>query len=478
MSLSNRKLNFIVLFLIFLLMWYFNFCTPLIIDDYIYSFIWTGNSIITPLQEDAVRVKSFYDVLYSQWNHYFTWGGRTIAHIFAQTFLWWGKQYFNIFNAGIFVIMLLEIKWIIDKGNITFDFKPKDILVVFCIVWIFSFYLGDIYTWLTLSCNYLWTMVLMLAFLLLYERIYFFPKEQECVCGETKVIKGLLMFVFSVIVGWTNENVPCFVIAFLSYFIITDNICEKNKKQIMFVSIFGMLLGYSLLVFAPGNYVRYLTLLQVGEIVEGIERLKQNVLTFTIMFYIRIFIYFYVVKNLVSFRSISFCENDRILLKLARFYFLMSFLSMLVMIFSPEFRYRSTFPSLIFIIISAGIVHSIKCSNNFPHDIPPVLKKILSLTAVAYTLCTLITSVYFYNLHHIQSKIMLSQIEGAKMNPDASVLIVKDSPYPLDDFIFTNLLTGGHLPRINTLTPDEKQWINVDVALYYGVKAIRLAKED
>ena len=64
------------------------------------------------------------------------------------------------------------------------------------------------------------------------------------------------------------------------------------------------------------------------------------------------------------------------------------------------------------------------------------------------------------------------------MSPDASVLIVKDSPYPLDDFIFTNLLTGGHLPRINTLTPDEKQCINVDVALYYGIKAIRLAEED
>lgn len=64
------------------------------------------------------------------------------------------------------------------------------------------------------------------------------------------------------------------------------------------------------------------------------------------------------------------------------------------------------------------------------------------------------------------------------MNPDASVLIVKDSPYPLDDFIFTNLLTGGHLPRINTLTSDENQWINVDVALYYGIKAIRLEEED
>ena len=73
---------------------------------------------------------------------------------------------------------------------------------------------------------------------------------------------------------------------------------------------------------------------------------------------------------------------------------------------------------------------------------------------------------------------MLSQINYAKKNPVEEVLVVNDSPYPPDDFLTNNLLTGGHLPIVYTLTPDEKQWINVDVALYYGVKAIRLAKED
>lgn len=477
MSLSNRKLNFIVLFCIFLLMWYFNFCTPLIIDDYIYSFVWTGNSIITPLPEDAVRVNGFYDVLYSQWKHYFTWGGRTIAHIFAQTFLWWGKQYFNIFNAGIFVIMLLEIKWIIDKGNITFDFKTKDILGIFCIVWIFSFYLGDIYTWLILSCNYLWTTVLMLLFFLFYERCYLFSEDKAYIFKNTNILNYLLIFLFGIVAGWTNENVPCFVILILGYCFWKGSF-ENNKKQFMISGVLGMILGYSLLIFAPGNYVRYLTLLQVGEILEGAERFKQNVLTFAIVFYIRIFIFFYIIKNLISFRSLTICEKHRKEIKVSYFFLLISLLSIIVMIASPEFRYRSTFPGLIFMIISAGIIHSVKRSNNLPHEVPQIIQRLLSVIAVAYTMCTLISSIYFYNLHYRQTEIMLSQINYAKKNPVEEVLVVNDSPYPPDDFLTNNLLTGGHLPIVYTLTPDEKQWINVDVALYYGVKAIRLAKED
>ena len=128
--------------------------------------------------------------------------------------------------------------------------------------------------------------------------------------------------------------------------------------------------------------------------------------------------------------------------------------------------------------ISAGIIHSVKRSNNLPHEVPQIIQRLLSVIAVAYTMCTLISSIYFYNLHYRQTEIMLSQINYAKKNPVEEVLVVNDSPYPPDDFLTNNLLTGGHLPIVYTLTPDEKQWINVDVALYYGVKAIRLAKED
>ena len=51
-----------------------NILTPLISDDFAYLFIYGEN----------VRVTSVGDIIQSQINHYYQWGGRSIAHFIAQ----------------------------------------------------------------------------------------------------------------------------------------------------------------------------------------------------------------------------------------------------------------------------------------------------------------------------------------------------------------------------------------------------------
>lgn len=63
----------LILFSIYLLFWYLNYCTPLIFDDYIYSFIFSDYSMGVPLPDTAAKIDSFKDILVSQWNHYFSW---------------------------------------------------------------------------------------------------------------------------------------------------------------------------------------------------------------------------------------------------------------------------------------------------------------------------------------------------------------------------------------------------------------------
>ena len=53
-----------------------NFLTPLLADDYSYG-----------LNLDGKRISSVIDIFNYQIWHYFNWGGRSIAHTFAQTFL-------------------------------------------------------------------------------------------------------------------------------------------------------------------------------------------------------------------------------------------------------------------------------------------------------------------------------------------------------------------------------------------------------
>ena len=168
----NKK-KIIILILLYVLLWYFNYCTPLIFDDYVYSFSFSERSMLVPLPETANRVESVTDIFVSQWNHYFSWGGRTVAHTLVQLFLWQGKLLFNIANAACFIFLLLEISWIINRGKMNFRFSEQDVLYVFGLLWFFSIGLGDVFVWLTLACNYLWTTVILLGFLLIYMNAFF-----------------------------------------------------------------------------------------------------------------------------------------------------------------------------------------------------------------------------------------------------------------------------------------------------------------
>ena len=86
----------LTLLIIFVFLYVLNYLTPLGFgDDYLYSFIWQGNAMNDPLSANAARVSSFSDLLASQWSHYLTWGGRSVAHTLAQLFLWKGKGIFN-----------------------------------------------------------------------------------------------------------------------------------------------------------------------------------------------------------------------------------------------------------------------------------------------------------------------------------------------------------------------------------------------
>lgn len=96
---ARRALFIAVLLVTGVILYGLNLHTPLMMDDYDYSFSWkTGQ----PLAGVA-------DVLASQAEHYRIWGGRSVVHTLAQLFLFWGKPVFNVANTGMFLLLLLEI---------------------------------------------------------------------------------------------------------------------------------------------------------------------------------------------------------------------------------------------------------------------------------------------------------------------------------------------------------------------------------
>ena len=147
-------------------------------DDYVYSFIWQGHSEFEPLTETAARVSSLHDLFVSQLSHYLTWSGRTVSHTIAQFFLWMGKDVFNYFNALISVLLIAEIYWCANKGTVTIDFKPRRLCWILFALWAFTPGFSPVFFWLCGSCNYLWTAVLLLAFLLPFIHKYYLYEEK------------------------------------------------------------------------------------------------------------------------------------------------------------------------------------------------------------------------------------------------------------------------------------------------------------
>ncbi len=214
-------------------------------DDMRYSFVLMedgqpGNELIT----------GFEDIIESQYNHYMTWSGRFVAHTLLQFFLWIGKGWFNFLNS---IIVLLVPYFVIKiaSSKLNYALKRFDYFFVYLFVLLFfiNFHpmLGECIFWMTGAFNYSWTLIIQLSFISLYIHYFSIPDKNY---------NKVFVFFFGIITGATNENavVGCIVITFL---IILIKLLQKEKiKNWALFGAVGLLIGFALLICAPGNFVR------------------------------------------------------------------------------------------------------------------------------------------------------------------------------------------------------------------------------
>ncbi|MBR1805341.1 MAG: hypothetical protein IJ774_03015, partial [Selenomonadaceae bacterium] len=231
-----------------------NLLVPIIADDYSYAFIWDGDgrgNLIDGLDPNRLqRVESFADILYSQWQHYFTWGGRTIAHIFVQFFVWQDKLLFDVVNTlvfGAFVLLLIKVGTGLNLRDM------NKIYLLFTLAGIYFCTPSPLIdmVWLTGACNYLWMSTAILLFLLPYAQAYRSGKGQAT--GDK--FKCVVMAILGLIAGWSIEPgaaVACLVtLMFVVHFRR-----EKNLQPWMKVGFVFLVIGTAILLLAPGNVHR------------------------------------------------------------------------------------------------------------------------------------------------------------------------------------------------------------------------------
>ncbi|MBO7317798.1 MAG: hypothetical protein J6U43_03655, partial [Bacteroidales bacterium] len=105
--------------------------------------------------------------------------------------------------------------------------------------------------WASGSFNYYWCMLATLAFLFVYRQ-----KRPRCAPSLYP-----LYFIFALLIGWSHETLATGIIVAtcIEYFLQ-----KEYKHPLPTVVLAGLLIGYSIMVFAPGNFVKLEAVRQDG----------------------------------------------------------------------------------------------------------------------------------------------------------------------------------------------------------------------
>ena len=443
-----------------------NIFMPLSNDDFGYSFIWdgeNGGNFLTKSGEEFQhrdRVESLSDIFKSQYSHYFTWGGRIVAHFFAQFFLWIGKSYFEIANTIIFAIFIILI---LKLSNT--EFKKSE----FAIGWIFFtlFCVSSItplniacMTWLTGSCNYLWMATLQLAFLLPYVIAI---RSGKIVDSKLKIF---FMAVFGIFAGWSNEAGSLATIFLVSTLTLLA-IREKLFQKWMAAGLSTAMIGSFFCITSPGNFVQTEWYHSIDPVMfnftpEHFKGVFLNaflpIIGMDLVVLLPMIIYFFK-RGLIELDI-----SEKIMLAFAA----AGFIVPLAMMFSPKFDSFIAIVSFPFMLVA-----SIAAYGKLKFYIPKKFGAAIFLAAVIYAIPLLGIQALIY-------RDWQNQIENVLAHKNDEIVYV---PKVLEMPKIFTYIYGGTFPNhkyfhpyIGGVTADKNFFNNVMMAQYYGVKSI-IAKE-
>ena len=461
-----RGLIIIVLF--FLLMFFYNTFTPLMTDDYFMSFVWPVGAEINALSENARKIASFSDIFDSLKGYYLTWGGRLPGQSFIMFFLWQEKFYFNIANSFMFVLLITEIYWLAHEGKLTFKFDASYIFWIFFSLWTFNIAFVDTVLWLSGSCDYLWPLVLLLAFLLPYVRDYYDGDSLK----QDKIVMSAGMLFLGLLAGCSRETLVFWIIIFLSTWLYH---CKK-KRVLQFWKItgyIGLCIGYGLLIFAPGNAVRFSMLTSASTSIFSNNELlsyKLTELALTLLFHL--LLWHFLISFYFRFKGKIQEDANKKYLNIVWLSVILAIFSGISMFLIPSRGVRISFVSLVFLLIGVTTIFRIQEIEKIEiidRKARLLMKKLGCLYLVLTACVSLMGNYYNWNYwNHI-----ITQLENPK-NKSECVLIQVIRPLTEQNDLW---FYGSGFVHLTGLPIYDNGPLNVLISRYYGVKGINIVAE-
>lgn len=293
------------------------------------------------IQGSDAQVASLGDIAISQWNHYFFWGGRAVAHTIAQLLLFIGKPWSALISAACYLTLILSCAALACGTSLKEQLlKPNfmSIWIVTMALWLCLRIYGEVVFMLVSSCNYLFTTTIVLLFLIPYREAFIKDVRHGVLFAAAFLVLGILA-------GWSNENTG--FAACLGVGIGCLYALKKGKLRLWQISgALGLVAGYLLLMLSPGNEARLNSMEDggftfLGHLPAALKILGVTLLTQLPLLLALLYCIYRLVKKGVQKRDL---KNWYVLCWL----FLIGAVSLLIMLASPNFPSRTTAPFTVF----------------------------------------------------------------------------------------------------------------------------------
>lgn len=438
---------------------------PIVHDDFCYAFIWDGEHggnlaamhTGSPELEHRERVDSFADIAQSMWSHYFTWGGRVLAHTLVQFFMWIGKPYFNVANTIIFIALILVI---VNLANTWLKISRKALIWIFLSLNLFAAWSMNTMFWLTGSCNYMWMSFFQLFFLTPYVKAL---RSHEV---GNSTLNTVIMIILGILAGWSNE-VGALVTIFLTILMVVMCKAQGLFRPWMLAGLVMLIVSCAFMILAPGNFARlelahpnfhYTPELLISFLTVPFPR----IIAADLIALLPMFVYF--------FKRPKGRLNTPEILMLA--FAFGGFLVPVIMLFSPEFNLRMSMPSMAFTLVAStsAILLLERMDFNFTLNWSPKF-----LRGATVTLTTLLV-VYFATLIYVDISVFnASRRQVRYIQRNAELDPIPLPPLPVRhrfDKIHGDRTAVPYLHFLGGMIDNPNFNLNLMIAKYYGVRHV------
>lgn len=440
---SNKVLFYAYLIVFFILVFILNRLFPLLLDDWSYS----------QVHDESRPIEGLYDIFVSQYNHYFTWGGRSVVHFIAQALLFLDPWIHDLLNSIILVVFVWLIYKIANKDR---ERSLSLLITISILIWVWQPQSALTLFWMTGSANYLWGTSIIIAFMYPYYSYY---RKLELKDGIAKSIAFLFA---GILAGWTNENTAIGLIFFLVGILILLRIEKKAIPVWMSIGLIGVIIGCTIMLLAPGNMVRY-------EAESGLSSGESSILSLStigkrllkMLSAYRIRIIWLVLIDIAFYfcfkRTALLLDKDRIR-RIAFLFLLTAHVAFFPLIALNGFPSRALFGVITFLIISGAILYA-----NI--NLKKALYKKINLIFITLLLVAFISDYVPRAKAFAKINKVLEEREiYAKEQRDKGVKYI----------IFRNKLKLSSRYGFTEITDDTHHWANRSYAGHYGVDSVRV----